>query len=74
MVYYGVSLSSQTLDGNMYLNFFLTSIIEIPANAAAIYCMKRYTIHVATVSYCRVMCEACHCFGSEFGFRVRNNK
>ncbi|XP_032240300.2 organic cation transporter protein isoform X1 [Nematostella vectensis] len=42
MVYYGVSLSSPSLGGSMYLNFFLTSIVEIPANFAAIYSMKRF--------------------------------
>ena len=43
MVYYGVSLSSPSLGGNIYLNFFLTSVIEIPANYAAIWCMNKYS-------------------------------
>lgn len=41
MVYYGVSFSTPTLGGNMYLNFFLASIIEIPANYVAIWALGR---------------------------------
>jgi len=40
-VYFGVSLGSVLLGGNMYLNFFLTSLVEIPGNAFAIYAMNR---------------------------------
>ena len=42
MVYYGVSFSTPTLGGNMYLNFFLASIIEIPANYVSIWAMGKY--------------------------------
>ncbi|KXJ29686.1 organic cation transporter protein [Exaiptasia diaphana] len=49
MVYYGVSLSSPSLGGNMYFNFFLTSIIEIPSNGAAIYVMKKFGRKKSTV-------------------------
>ena len=41
MVYYGVSFSAPTLGGNMYLNFFLASIIEIPANYVGIWALGR---------------------------------
>ena len=41
MVYYGVSFSTPTLGGNMYLNFFLSSVIEIPANYAGIWAMGK---------------------------------
>lgn len=41
-VYFGVSLGSVLLGGNMYLNFFLTSLVEIPGNAFAIYAMNRF--------------------------------
>ena len=41
MVYYGVSFSTPTLGGNMYLNFFLASIIEIPANYVSIWAMGK---------------------------------
>ena len=41
-VYFGVSLGSVMLGGNMYLNFFLTSLVEIPGNAFAIYSMNRF--------------------------------
>ncbi|XP_078378347.1 organic cation transporter protein-like [Oculina patagonica] len=42
MVYYGVSFSTPTLGGNMYLNFFLASIIEIPANYVGIWAIGRF--------------------------------
>lgn len=41
LVYYGVSFSTPTLGGNMYLNFFLSSVIEIPANYVAIWSLGR---------------------------------
>ena len=41
LVYYGVSFSTPTLGGNMYLNFFLSSVIEIPANYVAIWLLGR---------------------------------
>ena len=40
-VYFGVSLGSVMLGGNIYLNFFLTSLVELPGNAFAIYAMNR---------------------------------
>ena len=42
MVYYGVSLSSGRLGGNIYLVFFLTSIVSIPGNFASTYVMNRF--------------------------------
>ncbi|XP_022803502.1 solute carrier family 22 member 15-like [Stylophora pistillata] len=42
MVYYGVSFSTPTLGGNIYLNFFLASVIEFPANFVAIWIMGRF--------------------------------
>ena len=41
MVYYGVSFSTPTLGGNIYLNFFLASIVEIPANYVGIWSIGR---------------------------------
>ena len=32
MVYYGLSLSSGEFGGSIYLNFVLTSLVEIPGN------------------------------------------
>ena len=40
-VYFGVSLGSVLLGGNIYLNFFLTSLVELPGNAFAIWSMDR---------------------------------
>ncbi|KAK3740890.1 hypothetical protein QZH41_013408 [Actinostola sp. cb2023] len=42
LVYYGVSFSSPSLGGNMYLNFFLTSVVELPANWFAIFCLGKF--------------------------------
>ncbi|XP_044179704.1 solute carrier family 22 member 3-like [Acropora millepora] len=39
MVYYGVLLSVGVLGGNLYLNFFLTSLIDIPSNFFVIWFM-----------------------------------
>ena len=36
MVYYGVSLSAGAFGGSIYLNFILTSLVEIPANILVI--------------------------------------
>ena len=32
MVYYGISMASDKLGGDMYRDFILTSLVEIPAN------------------------------------------
>ena len=42
MVYYGVSLASDNLGGNMYRDFVLTSLVEIPANILVIVLGNRY--------------------------------
>ena len=41
MVYYGVILSTPSLGGDMYLNYTLTSIVELPAYIACIWIMGR---------------------------------
>lgn len=40
MVYYGVLLSVGVLGGSLYLNFFLTSLIDIPSNFFVIWFMN----------------------------------
>ena len=54
-VYFGVSLGSVLLGGNMYLNFFLTSLVEIPGNAFAIYAMNRLVCGQLTENLCLSM-------------------
>ena len=44
MVYYGVLLSVGVLGGSLYLNFFLTSVIDIPSNFFAIWFMGWYVL------------------------------
>ena len=36
-VYYGISLASDQLGGDMYRDFVLTSLVEIPGNIILIY-------------------------------------
>ena len=45
MVYYGLSLSSAEFGGSIYLNFVLTSLVEIPANILVIDNCNRYIIY-----------------------------
>jgi OCT family organic cation transporter-like MFS transporter 4/5 len=42
MAYYGASYGASDFGGNMYFNFALTSLIEIPANFLAIDNCERY--------------------------------
>ena len=42
MVYYGVFLSAPTVGGDMYLNFFLSSLVELPAIYLGIKAYNRY--------------------------------
>ena len=42
MVYYGVSFSSPSVGGNMYLNFFITSTIALVAYPALAWGCNRY--------------------------------
>ena len=41
MVYYGLSLSAGEFGGSIYLNFVLTSLVEIPANLLVIHNCNR---------------------------------
>ena len=42
LVYYGLSLSSATLAGNLYVNFALSGAIELPSNIVCAILLKRY--------------------------------
>ncbi|CAB4020827.1 organic cation transporter -like [Paramuricea clavata] len=42
LVYYGVSFGSVDLGGNRYLNFFLISLVGIPANVAIMWAANRF--------------------------------
>lgn len=44
MVYYGVFLSAPSIGGNMYLNFFLASLVELPAIPAGVWIYNRLVI------------------------------
>lgn len=45
LVYYGVFLSAPNIGGNFYLNFFLTSLIELPAIPAGVWAFNRFVEH-----------------------------
>ena len=42
MIYYGISLSSGGIGDNIYLVFFLTSVVAIPSNFLATYLVDKY--------------------------------
>ncbi|KAJ7372894.1 hypothetical protein OS493_016823 [Desmophyllum pertusum] len=42
MVYYGVFLSAPSIGGNMYLNFFLASVVELPAIPGGVWIYNRF--------------------------------
>ena len=37
MVYYGLSYNTPNLDGDMYVNFFIGQMVEIPSVAVTMY-------------------------------------
>ena len=39
-IYYALSLNARSLSGNVFINFFLLSAVEIPANIAAFLCLR----------------------------------
>ncbi|CAH1775012.1 unnamed protein product [Owenia fusiformis] len=40
--YYGISLSSSALHGNMYINFFLSGLVEVPAYIICMFALERF--------------------------------
>ena len=48
MVYYGISMASDNLGGDMYRDFILTSLVEIPANILVVVLGNKYPISVIT--------------------------
>ncbi|RMX39032.1 hypothetical protein pdam_00021865, partial [Pocillopora damicornis] len=51
MVYYGLSLSSGEFGGSIYLNFVLTSLVEIPGNILVIHNCNRFGRRKTLVAY-----------------------
>ena len=49
MVYYGASYGASDLGGSMYLNYTLTSLIEIPANILVVDNCVRQNVHIASL-------------------------
>lgn len=47
LVYYGVILSAPSIGGNFYLNFFLTSVIELPAIPVGVWVFNRLVKQVS---------------------------
>jgi len=41
MVYYGLSLSTGQLAGNMYVNNFISGLVEIPAHTSTFFAAKK---------------------------------
>lgn len=51
MGYYGLSLSSGEFGGSIYLNFILTSLVEIPANFLVIHNCNRFGRKKTTIAH-----------------------
>ena len=41
LVFFGVSLASDNLGGDMYRDFALTSVVEIPANILLVFMLNK---------------------------------
>lgn len=41
LVYYGLTYNTPNLDGDMYVNFFIGQMVEIPSVAATMYLIYR---------------------------------
>ncbi|XP_013412219.2 organic cation transporter protein [Lingula anatina] len=68
MVYYGVSLGTEDLGGNLYVNFTLMGAIEIPAYAFAIYAVNkigRRTTLIGTMLLGGIGCLVSGCLTSD---------
>ena len=52
-VYYGLTLGAAKLSGDIYINFFLNGLIEIPANFGSIFLLnqigRRFTVFLANM-------------------------
>lgn len=44
MVYYGLSYNTPNLDGDMYVNFFIGQMVEIPSVAVTMWVIYRYDV------------------------------
>jgi len=63
VVYFGLSLSTSTLAGNKYVNFFLSGAVEAPAYALTVVVLqKSVTTHnVMRHTSHRPICGLCYC-------------
>ncbi|KAK7072770.1 hypothetical protein SK128_009598 [Halocaridina rubra] len=50
LVYYGLSSNSGNLGGNLYVNFILTMLIEIPSYVFSYLVLDRYLFFIAVVA------------------------
>ena len=41
-MYYGLMLGFSAMSGNLFLNFFLLSVVELPSNVLALYVCNRF--------------------------------
>lgn len=58
MVFYGLSLNTSNLNGNIYLNCFISALIDIAAYVANWYlnkCISRPTFIACTMTFCGVL-------------------
>ena len=56
ITFYGVSLASSDLGGDLYVDFILTSIVEIPANILVIILTNKYVLNVYHMNLHHLLC------------------
>ena len=71
LVFYGLSLSSTTIGGNDYINFFVSGAVEIPANLACLLILERFgrvRPLVASMSFAGTRTDLGHLCSSRSGW------
>ena len=55
LVYYGISLSTPSVGGNMYLNFFISAVCEGIGMMIGIFLLDKYAIMVQAIIISNIM-------------------
>ncbi|XP_070537804.1 organic cation transporter protein-like [Ptychodera flava] len=61
LVYYGVSLNISSINGSVYLNFFLAGLVEIPGVLLSVFTVDRYGRTVPLSVFCVIAGVGCIC-------------
>ena len=49
LVFFGVSFGADDFKGNMYRDYILASLVDLPGTILALYCCHRYTVYFAVI-------------------------